>query len=315
MNIEQFKNKTVLVTGATGLIGSALCKYLVSNSVNVIACVRNIEKAKALLPTAVKIVTVLEGKPDYIVHAAAPTDSGFFVEHPVDTIDTIVNGTKAVLEFAKNNNCVQSVAVLSSLEVYGTPLDSSKLTEDKLGYLDSMAVRSSYPEAKRCAEVLIAGYWSEYKVKAMSLRLAQCFGPGVPKDDNRVFMQFIRSAIENKNIELMTSGDSKRMYISLKDCISAILTILTEGAPGEAYNCANENNFISVFEMAKLVASTIGKGKISVKNNCGGDSTKYLPTQEVYQDTSKLQALGWKPADSLESMFIETFEYFNAQQS
>jgi nucleoside-diphosphate-sugar epimerase len=324
---SELNEKTILITGANGLIGKSIVSFLLrATGAWIVAEGRDAKKLKvALRPymdEAGERLRLLERdllapygdavKPDYIIHTAAPTATSFFVKCPVETIDTIVLGARNVLELALSTACKGTV-VLSSLEVYGSPFDEVKLTEDRLGYLDPMAVRSSYPEAKRLAEAYIAAYASEHSVRAMSVRLAQTFGPGVEKDDNRVFAQFIRAAASGEDIALASEGKTSQMYISIDDAVTAILTVLLHGKAGEAYNAANEQNYTSIADMARLVNRVLAGGRLGVLTG-QGDRSMYPPERKVYQDTSKLRELGWQPADDLETMYRDTAEYLSKME-
>ena len=201
---------------------------------------------------------------------------------------------------------MKSFVYLSSMEVYGAPLDDKMIPETQGCTLDSMAIRSCYPIAKRLCENLCASFASEYNVPTKVVRLAQTFGPGVAKDDARVFAEFARDAIENRDIILQTDGSSKRMYLYTADAVSAILTILLRGKSGCAYNAANPETYCSIREMAELVASEIANNKISVRvlNNRNSAAQKYPPSHHLRLDSQKLLYLGWQPRRDLKEMYL-----------
>ena len=158
-------NSTFLITGATGLIGTALirCLSALSPTISIVAPVRNIEKARQLFSTFHN-VTLVEGNLetfdyslfshiDYIVHGAAPTSSKYFVDKPVETINSIIKITNHLFKYLSTHP-VKSVVFLSSLEIYGTILDNITITEEKQGIININDVRSSYPVAKQLAENL-----------------------------------------------------------------------------------------------------------------------------------------------------------------
>ena len=192
-------------------------------------------------------------KIDFIVHFASPTASKYFVEYPVETMVTVFNGTKNLLDYARTNR-TQSVLLASSLEVYGTITDdSTPLTEEAQGYLDPMAVRSSYPMAKRAAETLCHDYAKEYGTHAKVARLAQTFGAGVAQDDTRVFAQFARSIIKGEDIVMHTKGRTLPKLL-LHDRRHRRHTLHSSAwQDGEAYNVANETTYISIKDMATFL--------------------------------------------------------------
>ncbi len=320
---DELKNTAVFVTGATGLIGSqvvlALCAInrLKNTGIKVYALVRSKEKALKILGDVIERgdVTIVEGDVtslpeitgiDYIIHTASPTGSKFFVEKPVETIDTAITGTKSILELAKANH-IRSMVYLSSLEVYGTPDASQQwMSETDFGYLDPAKVRSSYSEGKRMVECMCVSYASEYKVPVRIARLSQTFGPGVNFNDGRVFMDFARCALEGRDVVLHTEGRTLRTYLYTADAVNGILYILLRGTDGEAYNITNPTTDITIKQMADMVCETIGKGKVKAKVELPDDiaSFGYNPEMVIRLKTDKLEALGWKPTVGFPEMFI-----------
>lgn len=318
---NQLQGKSVLVTGGTGLIGSTVIKVLCyANTVKklhvkIFALVRNLEKAERMLGNESDVLHFIQGSVenlpdisapvDYIIHGASPTASLFFVEHPVETIQIAVQGTSNLLNLAKEK-AVQSFVYLSSMEVYGAPQADTLIPESQGCTLDSMVVRSCYPIAKRLCENLCSSYAQEYYVPAKVIRLAQTFGPGVLKDDKRVFAEFARDAMDGKDIVLQTSGSSKREYLYTADAVTAILTVLLRGQNGEAYNAGNPETYCSIVEMAKLVADYIAEKKIQVQipNAVEDSSSKFSPAHHLYLDISRLKTMGWKPTKELKEIYL-----------
>lgn len=318
---DHLANSVFLITGATGLIGSTLihCLLALDKDIKVIAPVRNAGKAELMFSkTELEYIKIIEcdivkfdynqlPNVDYIIHCAAPTASKFFVEHPVETFNIIVEGTKVLLEYAKDNP-IKGFVYLSSLEVYGEIHDDSKtVTEDVQGYLDVMSVRSSYPMAKRAAENLCSLYASEYNVPVRVARLTQTTGAGIAKDDNRIIAQFARLAAQGKDIILHTTGESARPYCYTTDAISAILYILLKGSKGEAYNVANDETYISAKEMAEYLRETFNheiKIKVEINDNMG-----YAPVTKQKLSTQKIRSLEWKPSFGLYELFANLIKY------
>ena len=322
--MEELRGCTVLVTGATGLIGQTIVSALLRcnetaeqgegrEPVRVIACVRNKEKAERLFGGAdhgnleflvSDILSLpadrLPRRVDYMIHAASQTSSRAFVDSPVETIFTAIDGTRRALEFAQNNH-VRCFVYLSTMEVYGTPADDGKIDETHGTNLDTTQPRSCYPESKRLCEILCASWQKEYGVPVRILRLTQTFGPGVRYDDGRVFAEFARCAMEKRDIVLKTAGLTCRSYLYTADAAAAILTVMLRGRDGEAYNAANESTYCSIREMAELVADQCAGGGIGVRIEAAEDPSKlgYAPTLHMNLDTSKLRALGWTPVCGL----------------
>jgi len=300
------------ITGITGLIGSNLAKTIIANGDTIVAPVRNLEKAQAMFPKGVELFEcVLEkkihykGNIDYIIHCASPTASKYFIKNPVETIDTIVCGTKNVLELAVKLK-PKSVLYLSSMEVYGASSTDEPITEDKQFFMDPLNVRSSYSMGKRIAETLCESYLKEYHVPIKIARLAQTIGEKILPDDNRVVAQFLRSIWDNKDIEIETDGLSKQTYISVHDSITGILTILTEGKDGEAYNVADTDSYCSILDLAKLIR-TVSGSDIKIHTYCG-DEDKYPPNRMNKIDNTKLLHLGWSVTQTLEESLTKLWK-------
>ena len=312
---ELLHNRTILITGATGLIGSNLvhCLLALDCKIKVVAPIRDLKKAVRIFSqNELENIRLIECDIvsynydalcdiDFIIHCAAPTASKYFIEHPVETFDVIYSGTKVLLNYARKRQ-IKGFVYLSSLEVYGEIYDDSKpVCEDSQGYLDIMAVRSSYPMAKRAAENLCCIYAAEYGVPVMVARLTQTTGAGIALDDNRVIAQFARLATYGNDIVLHTTGESARPYCYTTDAVSAILYILFKGQKGNVYNVANENTYISARDMAEFVRVNFNpsiKVRVELKNDMG-----YAPVTKLNLSTEKLKGLGWLPRYGLYEIF------------
>ncbi|MBR1667171.1 MAG: NAD(P)-dependent oxidoreductase [Bacteroidaceae bacterium] len=305
---------TFLVTGSTGLIGGALVDYLLRDGENkLILPVRDVSKAEKRFGQCAQITYVkhdfssnqqlnVTGNADYIVHAACPTASKYMDECPVETIDIIVNGTRTMLQMAKQYQ-VKGMVFLSSIEVYGAIHDESVHVDESVqGYVNPLNTRSSYPMAKRMAETLCHSYAKEYSVPVSIARLTQTFGPGVDiAHDMRVYAQFARCARDHQDIVLHTEGRTKRMYLHTLDAVRAILLLLTHGVAGEAYNVANKDTYCSIREMAEFVREHFCPSINVVVQKT--ETHYYLPEMYLPLSTEKIEQLGWKPQYGLMEMF------------
>lgn len=326
--VEALQDTRVFVTGATGLLGSQMVKFLLclnrkkGLNITVIAYVRNEKKAEKVFPYVgenehlilatgdINDKIVYEGQVDYIIHGASATSSRYFVSHPVETIHTAMDGTENVLVFAREKQ-VKGMVYLSSLEVYGTPeAEAGLISEKDYGYIDPLSVRSSYSEGKRMVECLCVSHGAEYGVPVKIARLSQTFGAGVEYDDGRVFAEFARCAIEKKNIVLHTQGKTVRSYCYTTDAITALLFILMKGQQGEAYNVTNMDTAISIYEMGKLVCELYPESGITVEKDIPEDLSGfgYNPEMVIRLDSSKLESLGWKATVDLKGMFRRLIE-------
>lgn len=334
---QGFENSKILVTGATGLIGSILIKSLLTyakeNNVKIIvyACCRNEKKFQEVFEkyqspnlrgifSDILDIDISTLDIDYIVHGASITDSKTFVEKPVETIKVALNGTTKILDQCIGKK-LKGIVYLSSLEVYGSFTDINhrddntlgnikNVTETDYGYIDTLSVRSSYSESKRMVETICASYAQEFGLPIKICRLCQTFGAGVEYNDNRVFAQFARSVLEKKDIVLKTKGETIRNYCYTTDAISGILCVLEKGIIGEAYNVANRDTTISIYEMAKLVCSLYAEKNISVIFDLTDDITKagYNPVVKLQLDPTKLEKLDWNCSVPMEEMFVRLID-------
>lgn len=323
--------ESFLITGATGYIGSMLVKHIKEHikGAEVTVLVRDRLKAETMLPEGVDILTadltdraaMEELKPACtgILHCAAVTKSAEMVAHPVEVAEGIINGTQNVLELAKRCN-IKSMVYLSSMEVYGSIdcVEGQRVTEEEAGRgeVGILSARSCYPLGKRMAENLCYSYYKEYAVPVKIARLAQTFGRGILADDTRIFAQFAQAVREGKDIVLHTKGHSMGNYCGIGDAIEGILAILERGVNGEAYNVVNEQNTMTIRQMADFVAEKVAGGKIQVvcdmlmnesRNNSMDHSNPYgyAPDTGLRLSGKKLMALGWEPREGLEDMFWE----------
>lgn len=321
--LSNLKNSVVLITGATGLLGSQIIKtllyadYKLALNIQIIGICRSMEKAGAVFGEASKgsNFTIIQGdirnsfdieqRIDYMIHCASITKSKEFVTCPAETIWTSLAGTRNMLELAKRKEC-RGFVFLSSLEVYGQVSKEMEVTETDLGYIDFLDVRSSYSEGKRMAECICSAYCKEYAVPVKLVRLCQTFGAGVNYNDTRVFAEFARNVIERKNIVLHTQGNTCRNYLYTRDAVVAILRILIFGEVGEAYNVANEEAVLTIKEMAQLIVKLFPEAGIDIEYDIGEDVSKWGYNNEmvIKLNTDKIKKLGWNAKIHIKEMLV-----------
>ena len=285
--------KSVLVTGSTGLIGSACVRRFAADGFRVLAAARSVAKAEAMFGGMESVEVVRWdvtqpagfeiGAVDYLIHAASETSSRAFVEDPSGIRRVIVEGTRNVLDFARWTQ-VKSMVYLSTFEVM----------------LGLTGVRASYPDAKLAAEELCRASGINVSIA----RLAQTFGEGVRYDDGRVFAEFARAILEKRDIVLKTEGTTARCYCYLGDAIEAIRVLLEKGVRGEAYLVANEDTYCTIREMAEmLIAAHPESGSKLVIDTAGAESRGFAPPFQMKLDSSPLRALSWQPKVGLIEMY------------
>lgn len=310
------------MTGATGVIGSAVARVLCAANtakglgLTVVGQGRDPGKGRRLeaelgvrfLAADVRGLSPAASgldRMDYVVHGAGVTSSARMVAQPKEVLDTAIDGTRNVLELARALGTA-GVVYVSSMEVYGRGL-TGVVTESDLGNLDPDDPRSSYPEGKRRAEALCTAYASKHGLRTTSARLGLTFGAGVPNDpaNTRVPLQFARSVLAGRDIELHTDGAGVTNVCYLADAVRALLLLATNGAAGEAYNVVNPQASMTIRQMAEVVARQVAGGRIKVVVKPPEDvaSRGYAPPSAYRLSAEKLRALGWEPRYGMAEMY------------
>jgi len=326
---DSLSGKSILITGATGFLGSLLIRYFTylnseyHRDIRLIALVRDAEKAGQIFDDRIIIaegdICSLPQIPfdiDYIFHCAAETNSRKMVDNPVEVSEGIVIGTFNIMKLAYQKK-IESAVYISSMEIYGQiPEKHGKVDENDYGYIDPLSTRSCYPMGKRMAENICANYFHQYGLPVKIARLAQTFGAGVHETDNRVFAQFARSVINNEDIILHTDGSSTGNYCYTADAILGLIFILLKGKDGQAYNVVNEESTMTIRQMAELVAAKVAKGSISVRYDIPESNIYgYAAPTKNRLSSRKLCSLGWKPTYGMEDMYRRMIEYMTAQST
>lgn len=266
-----FDNKRILVTGATGLLGSNLIRRLLAmNSQSIIAVGRSMSKLESVLGDCGKKVTLMQhdiahslpsgiGQIDYIFHAAGPIGGKAIIETPADVVLSNVMGTINCLEYLKSQNEKGVFVAFSSATVasYKCNEDSS-FDETETQLTNSLdAVYSPYTESKRMVEVLSNSYFRQYGVPILVGRFSYVYGfsKSMPQT---AFFEFIQNAINGEDIVMTNPVDEKRDNIYVDDAIDGLLRICEEGKYGEAYNISSNGelgNFASMVDIARVIVA------------------------------------------------------------
>lgn len=324
MNIEIvniFRKKTILITGASGMIGRNIIKFLTKinstyhTDIKIIAHVRNKEKAERVFKNilyrkefqlVVSDITELEiqQKVDYVIHTAGVTGgSKQHLEFPMKTINTALMGTKKVLDCALENH-IKGMVFLSSLEVYGdTGMNEKYIYETDGGYIDITNPRSSYSESKRMCECMCASYTKQYGVPIYIARLTASFGECVSYNDKRVFSEFAKCIIDKRDIVLKSTGETIRNYCDAEDVAIACMVLLAKGEAGQAYNVANMDTEISIKDLAEKFIYLYPESESNIIFDLSIDEKKlgYNGVMRNVLNSEKLMKLGWKPVNTLDS--------------
>lgn len=331
---EKFNGKAILISGATGMLGSLLVDAMMLRNqglpteaqCKVIALGRNRASAEDRFASWMnnrffrfyqwdvsEPIRAFEEDPDFLVHGASTTHPVAYATEPISTIMINVLGTQNMLELAVRKKGSRFL-LLSSIEVYGENRgDVQRFTEDYYGYIDCNTLRAGYPEGKRVSEALCHAYITEKGADAVILRLPRSYGPTMKMNDTKALSQFIKKGLAGENIVLKSAGTQFYSYAFASDAVLGMLYTLTRGTSGEAYNLADSNSDITLKELAQLVADTAGTEVIyelpDIKEQAG-----YSTVTKAVMDSTKLKGLGWVPGYSIEDgikLTMEMLKYGN----
>lgn len=312
----ELDGKTVLVTGATGMLASYVTWLLIhlhereGIHVSVVALCRNRQKAEQffgsykgepyfhLLIQDVCEPIAYEGKVDYVFHLAGNASPYFINSDPVGIMRCNLQGTMNVLDWGRVSG-VAKVIFASTREVYGKNEEADLLDEQAYGTLDPLDDRSCYPESKRAAETLLRSYFLQYGIPYNIVRIAHSYGPTMRlENDGRVMADLMGDVVAGRDIVLKSSGEAVRAFLYVTDAVLGMFTVLFRGKAGEAYNLANETEPVSIRELAQRLAASRNDKTIRVVVN-EGDQKGYCAYRRTALDTTAIVHLGWKPRVSL----------------
>lgn len=319
------KGKTILITGSKGLVGTGLVKWILlqnklkHTNTRILASTRDpglipeyIEDSDNILYVEYGKENLIEERIDYIVQAASPTGNQYHMRYPIETFKTNVNGMERILNVAEKNPG-SAMIYLSSEEVYGLPADDSPaMTEDMVGAIDSLNLRSCYPLGKKAAEFLCYASAEEYGIDVKIIRPTVIHGLFQRYDEPRVVNELLRCLIENKDFIMKSDGMTKKCMMYSLDAIAAVFTVLFKGKKGEAYNASNPDTFLTVKELALHLAEKFNPDiNIVFSENAVQKEDGFLPHRTIVQDCSKLMELGWKCHGSLDHIYEVDLKRFS----
>ena len=309
------KGKVLLVSGATGMIGSCLVDAIMHKNQNeglgctIYAFGRNETKARnrfdvwwgsPLFRFIQCDVNEEETIPqnihaDYILHLASNTHPVAYAMDPIGTITANIIGTKNMLELAVRCNAARFLFA-SSNEIYGENRGDTELFDESYcGYIDSNTLRAGYPESKRCGEALCQAYKKQKGLDVVIARLTRSFGPTLLPSDTKALSQFLRNGLNKENIVLKSAGNQYYSYTYAADAVTGLLTILLKGENGDAYNVADQSCDIRLKDLANL-AGTMVVFDLPTETEAQG----FSKATKARLDGTKLKALGWEPSFPLE---------------
>lgn len=305
-------NRTLLISGATGMIGSCLVDAIMLKNqkkglqCKVIALGRSADKARKRFATYwdnsrfqfvecdINEASTLSKDilSDFVLHLASNTHPVAYATDPIGTITANIIGTKNMLDMAHLGHASRFLFA-SSNEIYGENCGDKELFDESYcGYIDCNTLRAGYPESKRCGEALCQAYKKQEGLDVVIARLTRSFGPTLLPNDTKALSQFLRNGLNHEDIVLKSEGNQYYSYTYVADAVTGLLTVLTQGENGEAYNVADQACDIRLKDLAAAIARISGT-KVVFDLPSETERLGFSKATKARLDGSKLHALGW----------------------
>ncbi len=308
------EQKTILVTGGAGFIGSHLCEKLL-NQGNYVICLDNFftgskKNIEHLLDNKKfefirhDVTEEIRLEVNQIYNLACPASPVHYQYNPIKTIKTSVLGITNMLGLAKRVKA--RILQASTSEVYGDPLMHPQ-KEVYWGNVNTIGIRSCYDEGKRVAETLMMDYHRQNNVDTRIIRIFNTYGPRMAKNDGRVVSNFIVQALNGEDITIYGDGSQTRSFCYVDDLVRGMISLMEKDNYFEPVNIGNDGEF-TIKELAEQVIELTGsKSKIIYKDLPSDDPTKRRPDL-----TRARKELGYEPTVKLRDGLIKTIQYFES---
>lgn len=314
-----WRDRSVFVTGCTGLLGSWLTHELVEQRARVVGLVRDsVPRTNFLRLRLNERISTVRGEVenyfllerilneyevDTVFHLAAQSIVTIANRSPLSTFETNIKGTWSLLEACRRSATVKRILVASSDKAYGE--------QKELPYQENAPLCGVHPYdvSKSCADLLALTYWNTYRLPVCVTRCGNLFGGG-DLNFNRIVPGTIRKALLNEPPIIRSDGTLKRDYFCVNDAAGAYLMLAEQmeklGCYGEAFNFSHERP-MTVLEITEVILGLMGKKKLKpiIRNEATGEIlSQYLSAEKARK------VLGWKPPDSLEAELKKTIEWY-----
>lgn len=322
---KNISNKTALITGATGFIGTNLTLNLLKNNYKIFAVDNHFSSDEKNVLTIKNFISKnqideknfvffkqdiinlspnsFEEKFDLIYNLACPASPIQYQRDPIYTFKTSIWGTQNLIELALKNNC--TLFHSSTSEIYGDALQHPQ-DENYFGNVNNVGIRSCYDEGKRASETLIYGYIKTQNLNAKIARIFNTYGPFMDKNDGRVVSNFINQAINNIDITIYGNGLQTRSFCYIDDLITIIIKFAE--SKNNFYGPLNLGNpcEFTIKDLAELIIKmTNSKSKIIYLPLPKDDPKQRCPNINLAKKT-----YDWQPKIDLEEGLEKTINYF-----
>lgn len=297
-DLEKLKGTVILITGGTGFVGSWVARALVWLNDNcnfgcqIILLARdpeNLERSDpklyrrsdiTYLRSDIRSVHNLPSNINYIIHAAANPDNRVHMSDPVNTMDVIALGTKAIMDAATRLPDIRGIVHISSGQVYGkAPENGESLREVILYNFSKNDITSIYPEAKRYAETICLAYRSLFKLPICIVRPFSFIGPYQKLNKPWAINTFIQEALNNQPMRIVGNGKPQRSYLYASDMAVWLLTVLAQGKSGDIYNLGSSEG-ISLSDLTQKINNLLPHPVEVIVQNYNNDESKFIPNLE-----------------------------------
>lgn len=318
MNAEYWRHKNVFITGATGLLGSWLTKYLVDAGANVTALVRDIVPNSNLARSGyINKVNIVRGglenfatlerafgeyEIDTVFHAAAQTIVEIANRNPLSTFESNVRGTWNVLEAARRSPAVKKIVIASSDKAYGI--------HEQLPYTETASLQGRYPYdvSKSAADLIAHSYFHTYKLPVTITRCGNFFGGG-DLNFNRIIPGAIRAVIHNQSPVIRSDGSYIRDYFYIEDAAGAYITLAERmddpAIHGHAFNFSNEIQMTVLDVTQKILGIMKSPLEPKILNMAQNEIPhQYLSAQKAHE------MLGWRARFTFHEGLAKTIDWY-----
>jgi len=311
--------KKILITGASGLIGTNLVDYLLARNYHVIGIAKDFPLSKLKLDQFSSSNFIFiegnitdkvflnkvfqENQPNIVIHLAAQAIVDLAVSSPYSTFDVNVNGTLNILEESMKLKNLERVIIASSDKAYGSHLD--------LPYKEDFSLNAKFPYdlSKKMTEELAMSYFDTYQLPIVISRCGNVFG-SYDLNLSRIVPGTIFSCLSNEKIILRSDGEQKRCYVFAEDVANAYLKMIESPIDiirGQTFNIGNDEP-LRVIELTKLICelSNVNPAEnIIIKNN-----SKFEISNQYLDCTKANKILEWKPSYDLNTALIKTINWY-----